>query len=138
MSLFRRRKKKEVIIKYVSAQVLIRNIIYDSMTKNPEAVAQALGLSPVSEEVSEMEHRASETRLDPLHHLLPILESHAEIAGKVAAVNYAMNSDINEEELTDEVLDAMAGMFRYVSLTACLSLLTQLVEMDLIEVGHGE
>lgn len=132
------RRKKETKIKYIAASTLIRNIIYDSLANNPEGVAKLLGLQPVSDEVSEMEDRASEHRISRMAALLPIIEKHSEIAGKVSAASYAISSGIDEEALTEELLSAMAAMFKVVSYSACISCISQLVDLELIEVNDGQ
>jgi len=57
------RKRKLKYVTQVSLPVLIRQVIYDSMLTPPEGIAIAMGLPPISDEVSEMEERASEDRL---------------------------------------------------------------------------
>lgn len=132
-----RKNKRKTTVQFLHPQGLIRNIIYDGMVKEPELVAQMLGLSPLSTEVSEMEDRASEQRLMKLSALLPIIDNHAEIAGKVSAASYAISSESDEDPIPEEVLIAMATMFKYVAFTSAVSCVSALIDLSLIEVTDG-
>jgi len=130
MSFFNRKKKNKLTVTAIPPQVLIRKIIYDSGCSDPEAVAVALGLSPVSEEVAEMEEQASFDRVARIAALLPILEAHAHIAAQVAAASYT--TDLEGVELPEEVLGALVTIFKFVSFASAMTCLSSLVDMNIL------
>lgn len=139
MTWFKRKKPKKSAV-LINPHGLIRNVIYDAMMPDPEHIALAVGLAPLSADVAEMEEEASEKRLNRVAALLPLLENHAVIAGKVTAMNYAISKEFDpiDSELTDEMLEALSSMFGYVSFISTVSFLTQCVDLGLIEVAHGK
>lgn len=133
MSFFNRKKKNNLTITTISPQVLIRKIIYDSGCTDPEAVAVVLGLSPISDEVADMEEQASAERISRIAVLLPIIEAHASIAAQVAAASYATESlDIEDGDLPDETLAALVTLFKFVSFSASMTCLAALVDMNIL------
>jgi len=130
MSFFNRKKNNKITITTISPQVLIRKIIYDSGCSDPESVAALLGLSPISDEVAEMEEQASSERVSRIAALLPIIEAHANIAAQVAAASYT--SDADDTDLPDEVMTALVTIFKFVSFSSALTCLSALVDMNVL------
>jgi len=131
------KKKQPETIRVINSSTLIRNIIYDAMAKNPERIAEVLGLPPVSEDVSEMENEASDKRLAKIDILFPLLHHHADIAASVGAAGYAVSNE-DEDDLTDEILAAMRNMFKQVAWISAVSCISQFLDMGLIEVRNGK
>lgn len=130
---FRRRKDKRSMFNSFSVPALIRQSIYDTMLSPPEAIAVAMGLPPISDEVSEMEERASDERISRLSALLPFIDSHSEITAHIITSAYFLEGeetdDVNLEELQE-----MTKLFRLVSRSATISSLSTLVDLRLIEL----
>jgi hypothetical protein len=126
-----KRKRKLKHITQVSLPVLIRQVIYDSMLTPPEGIAMAMGLPPISDEVSEMEERASEDRLSKFSALIPFIDSHADIAARIATSAYVLED--SEEEIDQEELDSMTRLFRLVSLASSVSCVSTLISLGLVE-----
>jgi hypothetical protein len=122
--------------------VLIRQVIYDSMLEPAELIAESLGLPPISDEVAEMEERASQERLETFSHLLPFIDSHADIAAKIAAAAYVLSDEIDTEEKVNDIdIAEMTKLFRLVSLSAAVSCMSTLINLDLVHskgVKHGK
>lgn len=138
MSFFNRKKNNKITITTISPQVLIRKIIYDSGCTDPEAVALVLGLSPISDEVAEMEEQASTERVSRIAALLPIIEAHASIAAQVAAASYATESlDLEDADLPDETLAALVTLFKFVSFSASMTCLAALVDMNILSERYS-
>jgi hypothetical protein len=97
-----------------------------------EGIAMAMGLPPISDEVSEMEERASEDRLLKFSALLPFIDSHADIAAKIATAAYVLEDD-NMDEVEAEELEGMTRLFRLVSLASSVSCVSTLISLGLIE-----
>ena len=127
-----KRKRKLKTVTQVSLPILIRQVIYDSMLTPTEGIAIAMGLPPISDEVSEMEERASEERLLKFSALLPFIDSHADIAAKIATAAYVLEDD-NMGEVEAEELEGMTRLFRLVSLASSVSCVSTLISLGLIE-----
>jgi hypothetical protein len=127
-----KRKRKLKTVTQVSLPILIRQVIYDSMLTPTEGIAMAMGLPPISDEVSEMEERASEERLLTFSALLPFIDSHADIAAKIATAAYVLEDD-NMDEVEAEELEGMTRLFRLVSLASSVSCVSTLISLGLIE-----
>lgn len=125
------RKRKLKYVTQVSLPVLIRQVIYDSMLTPPEGIAMAMGLPPISDEVSEMEERASEDRLSKFSALIPFIDSHADIAARIAASAYVLEDA--DEDIEQEELDSMTRLFRLVSLASSVSCVSTLISLGLVE-----
>lgn len=127
-----KRKRKLKTVTQVSLPILIRQVIYDSMLTPTEGIAIAMGLPPISDEVSEMEERASEERLYKFSALLPFIDSHADITAKIATAAYVLEDD-NMDEVEAEELEGMTRLFRLVSLASSVSCVSTLISLGLIE-----
>ena len=136
----RKRRNRDKIIEMVSVPlpVLIRQVIYDSLLEPAELIAEALGLPPISDEVSEMEERASQDRIEVFSHILPFIDSHADIAAKIAAAAYALGDIDDGEKLEASDLEDMTKLFRLVSLSAAVSCLSTLISLGLVEITGGD
>jgi hypothetical protein len=140
----RKKKQSEQLSRLLSVPlpVLIRQVIYDSMLEPAEDIAEALGLPPISDEVSEMEERASQDRLQFFSQLLPFIDSHADIAAKIASAAYVFSDEIDTEEKVESIdLEEMTKLFRLVSLSASVSCISTLFSLDLIHLNgakHGK
>jgi len=136
--MFRRKKKvvrERTAIKHIPLPVLIRQVIYDSMLMPAEEIAVAMGLPPISDEVAEMEEAASEERLEKFSFLIPFIDSHADIASKIAISAYMIEEDDMEgvEKYGIEDLENLGKMFRLVALSSSISCISTLFNMGLIE-----
>jgi len=136
--MFRRKKKvvrERTAIKHIPLPVLIRQVIYDSMLMPAEEIAVAMGLPPISDEVAEMEEAASEERLEKFSFLIPFIDSHADIASKIATSAYMIEEDDMEgvEKYGIEDLENLGKMFRLVALSSSISCISTLFNMGLIE-----
>jgi len=144
--IFRRKKKvriEDVQVQQVPLPVLIRQVIYDSMLMPAEDIAYAMGLPPVSEDVAEMEERASQERLERFSSLIPFIDSHADIAAKIAASAYMIEDEEADDgekfELGD--IENLTKLFRLVALSSTLSCVSTLINLGLIQsmaVNDGE
>jgi len=120
----------------VSLPVLIRQVIYDTMLMPTEDIANAMGLPPISDEVADMEEQASEKRLQRFSRLLPLIDSHADIAAKIAVAAYLLEDDEIEEKLVEDT-ETLQRLFRLVALSSSLSCVSTLFNLELIEL-NGE
>jgi hypothetical protein len=137
MGLFSRKKKRRITkLIEIRMPILIRQMIYDSIFDDPEHIAEAMGLPPISQEVSEMEEQASVDRLAQFAALVPFLESHADIAARIATAAYRIESieDTALENFMDEEhLDMILSLFRIVSLSSSVSSIATLMDLGLLE-----
>lgn len=135
MRLWRKKKEasKKVQIKHIPLPILIRQAIYDSMLEPAEGIADALGLPPISDEVSEMEERASQERLESFSSLIPFIDSHSDIASRIAMASYVLDDEGNKSEVSDDEVERLSGLFKLVALSSSMSCVSTLFSLGLIE-----
>jgi hypothetical protein len=137
MGLFNRKKKRRITkIIELRMHILIRQMIYDSIFDDPEHIADSMGLPPISKEVSEMEDRASVERLRAFAALVPFLESHADIAARIAATAYnleTVDDGLLDGILEEEHLETITSLFRLVSLSSSVSAISTLMDLGLLD-----
>jgi hypothetical protein len=131
-----KKKKKKAILNYIPLPILMRQAIYDSMLEPAELIAISMGLPPISDEVSEMEERASQTRLREISALIPFIDAHSDIIAKIATASYVLDEDDDDED--NEVLDKddlakMDSLFKIVALSSSMSCVSSLISLGLIE-----
>jgi hypothetical protein len=135
---FKRRKEKYDIIDHVvnvSMPILIRQVIYDSIFDSADEISTMMGLEPISDEVSEMEIRASEERISQFSALLPFIDSHAEIAAQIACAAYSIEAGLvdNPSPGSEEALEELTRLFKLVSMSASVSCISTLMNLGLLE-----
>jgi len=133
MRLFKRKKKKDKGMQ-VPLSALIRQVIYDTMLMPPEEIAMSMGLPPISDEVSEMEERASQSRLSRMGRLLPFIDSHADLVAKISTAAYLLES--TEEEVSalgNKEAEQLHDLFRLVALSSAISCVSTLFSLGLID-----
>ena len=135
--IFRRKKKAmKVEIKHIPLPILIRQAIYDTMLEPAEGIADAMGLPPISDEVADMEADASQERLERFANLLPFIDSHSDIASRIAAAAYALdddNDDTNVFNLSEDDYEKIYSLFKIVALSSSISCVSTLFNLNLIE-----
>jgi len=142
--MFGRKKKNRVVFednlnKHIPLPVLIRQVIYDSMLMPAEEIAEAMGLPPISDEVAEMEERASQERLERFAGLIPFIDSHSDICSKIALAAYMIEEhDAPPEEKFDlNDIESLSKMFRLVALSSTISCLSTLFSLELLAEQGG-
>lgn len=132
-----RRKKYKVVdhVVNVSMPILIRQVIYDSIFESSEKIASMMGLAPISDEVSEMEERASLERIAQFSALLPFIDAHSDISAQVACSAYAIEADLvnNSVPGSEEALEELTRLFKLVSMSASVSCISTLMNLGLLE-----
>jgi hypothetical protein len=140
--MFGRKKKNKVRVSIsdsdkvlsVSLPILMRQVIYDTMLMPAEDIANAMGLPPISDEVADMEEQASEKRLQRFSRLLPLIDSHADIASKIAVAAYLLEDNQIEENFMEDA-ETLQRLFRLVALSSSLSCVSTLFNLELIELN---
>jgi hypothetical protein len=112
------------------------------MLEPAEGIAEAMGLPPISDEVADMEADASQERLERIATLLPFIDSHSDMASRIAAAAYALDDDVDVENilnLTEEDYEKIYSLFKIVAMSSSISCVSTLVNLGLIEskVGNG-
>lgn len=131
---WKRKKKKPHRLNHIPLPILIRQAIYDSMLEPAEAIAVSMGLPPVSEEVSEMEERASQERLNSFSALIPFIDSHSDILSRIAVSSYILDEDGDDDGSLDlDEVQKMGSLFKVVALAASMSCVSGLLNLGLIE-----
>lgn len=142
--IFKRKKKRtSVEVKHIPLPILIRQTIYDTMLEPAEGIAEAMGLPPISDEVADMEADASQERLESIARLLPFIESHSDIASRIAAAAYALDDDMDVQNilnLSEEDYEKIYSLFKIVAMSSSISCISTLVNLGLVEstVSYGK
>ena len=139
--MFNRKKKKKksrVEIKHVPLPILMRQAIYDSMLEPAEGIAEALGLPPISDEVSEMEERESQKRLERFASLIPFIDSHSDLASRITAAAYLLDDDDDDQDLDvlklgADVEEKLVDLFKLVAISSSVSCISTLFNLGLLE-----
>jgi hypothetical protein len=134
--IFRRKKKiKKVQVNHIPLPILIRQAIYDTMLEPAEGIADVMGLPPISDEVADMEADASQERLERFANLIPFIDSHSDIASRIAAAAYAFDDsdDTNVFNISDDDYDKIYDLFKIVALSSSISCVSTLFNLNLIE-----
>jgi hypothetical protein len=137
MGLFKKKKKITKILN-ISMPTLIREAIFDSIFDDVAALSASMGLPPISDEVADMEEQASQKRLERFSNLLPLIEAHADIAARIAASAYELEmlgEHPESKPLIEEDLIHIIELFKIVSLSSSISVISTLINLDLLETG---
>lgn len=137
--IFKRKKKPQrTRVKHIPLPILIRQAIYDTMLEPAEGIANALGLPPISDEVSDMEEQASQKRLERFASLLPFIDSHSDMAARISIAAYVLDdNDVEALDINDESLDKMTALFKIVALSSSISCISTLFDLGLLESKAG-
>jgi hypothetical protein len=135
--IFKRKKKAKVVkVNHIPLPILIRQAIYDTMLEPAEGIADVMGLPPISDEVADMEADASQERLERFANLIPFIDSHSDIASRIAAAAYALdddNDDTNVFNLHEDDYEKIYSLFKIVALSSSISCISTLFNLNLIE-----
>ena len=133
---FKRKRKSDIITKVINVPmpILIRQAIYDSIYHESEDISFAMGISPVSDEVAEMERPASEKRIDKFAGLLPFIESHADISARVSATAYLLQAEKYDDAFEDpENFEELVNLFKAICLSGTVACISKFIDLGLIE-----
>jgi hypothetical protein len=135
--IFKRKKKTKVVkVNHIPLPILIRQAIYDTMLEPAEGIADVMGLPPISDEVADMEADASQERLERFANLIPFIDSHSDIASRIAAAAYALdddNDDTNVFNIHEDDYEKIYSLFKIVALSSSISCISTLFNLNLIE-----
>jgi hypothetical protein len=132
---FKRKEKQDTFeVVNVPFPILIRQVIYDSVFEASEEIANMMGLPPISDEVSEMESRASQHRIDKFAPLLPIIDTHADISAQIASFAYIVESKREDKTFVvdEEGIEELRKLFKLISLSAAVSCISSLMNLKLL------
>jgi len=135
MWFFKRKKKEpELSVINIPLPVLIRQVVYDSAFESTEEIANLIGLPPISEEVHEMEERASDLRLQRFVSLMPIIDTHADISAEIASFAYVIESKREDGSFSidEEALSELKKLFKIISISSAVSCISSLMDLRLL------
>jgi len=123
----------------VSVATLLRWYFYDASIEDPNYVAKAVGMLPVSEEGKQTELQGSEDRLSEIMGLLPFIEAMADINSQaMAAVQFERmreaGIDLDSEDLHSEY-HKIEDIYKMISMSGIISTLSSGVELGLIDIN---
>lgn len=113
--------------------VVHRQALFD-VAQNGKDIAEFVGLPPISEEVADMERRASHDRLHRVSGLFPGVSDHAAFLAAVFVRVQQAAAEENGVEAPEgawhAAYDAMTSMIT----TACMSMMSLYVDMGLVHL----
>lgn len=132
---FKRRKRYSIVNQVINVPmpILIRQVVYDSAFDFPDEIANKMGLPPVSEEVDDMERKASAERIAKFSALLPFIDAQSDIAAQVAATAYLIESDAPTELEEPDNLAELSKLFKLISVSSSVSCISTLMNLGLLE-----
>jgi hypothetical protein len=133
---FRRRRKTRLMERTINVPlpILIRQVVYDSIFDSSQDISNLMGLPPVSDEVHEMEQRASDDRIARFSGLIPFIDAHADISAQVSTYAYLLEADKDRKEFADEeALEELTKLFKLISMSASMSCISTLMDLGLLD-----
>jgi hypothetical protein len=133
---FRRRRKTRLMERTINVPlpILIRQVVYDSIFDSSQDISNLMGLPPVSDEVHEMEQRASDDRISRFSGLIPFIDAHADISAQVSTYAYLLEADKDRKEFADEeALEELTKLFKLISMSASMSCISTLMDLGLLD-----
>lgn len=123
---------------------LFRWYCYDLKVENPNRIAEAYGLTPISDEGEQMEKKDSLMRTIKLMPYLPFLETMSEINAMVIAESQNQglmellkdSADTSEEEL-EELMDKIINIYKALTMSGLIAAFSSALELGLVsnEIG---
>ena len=130
----RKRKRERTEVKHIPLPILIRQAIYDTMLEPSEGIAEAMGLPPISDEVAEMEVADSQKRLERFSKLFPFIDSHSDMAARIAAAAYSFEDEDDQlGSLGDIDIEKITSLFKVVAISSSISCISTLFNLGLLE-----
>lgn len=127
----RRDRAPKNVVHQIPLKAFIRQMVYDSLLDEPERIAAQMGLPPISDDVQEMEHEASEARLTEIQALIPLLDAHSDVAAQMCKAAFKMHKA--GEDLSESELASYQALFKLVSFASTLSAVSTLVEIGALQ-----
>ena len=127
----------EIVTNDIPFSTVFRWYLYDvDITDNVSELADALGLSPISEEGETKELEDSEARLEAITPLMPFLYNMAEISASVMSAIHAQElvdgeNDIDAEDL--EMLSETHTVYKAVALSTLVGTFSTALELGIVE-----
>jgi hypothetical protein len=112
----------------------IRGLILDSQIQHAHELSEILGCSVISDEVQEREEEESDKRIEKISYLVPLLFAQVHLLSEGAIEYQKENLPDELEDIPDEVWRESRKMMEQVSLAALMGSVSQLVDMELLEI----
>lgn len=126
-------KKKRNTYKHpIDIDAHIRELLFDCQFPEANQIAILLGSPSISDEIIEKEEEESDRRVEPLNHLFPILDSYATLVAEGVVALQKLDPDVND--LPERFWNITTRLLKMVSFSVLVGTLSQLNEMNLIEV----
>jgi len=125
----------EITSKEVPVSTIARWYLYDTELEEPNKIAQALGLTPVSDEGDETERKDSNIRLDrlePFMNFINILSDINSSAMVAIQQKHLLEDHPEREEALEEEKEMMLSLYKQVSFVAIFAALSSGLELGII------
>jgi hypothetical protein len=128
------KKKPQKSVQSVNVENHIREFLFDCQIPEANVIALALGSPHISRELIEKEETESDRRVAPIEPLFPLLEAYATLISE--GVIAAQKNDADVESVPESFWLLTRKLLEMVSLNILVGTLSQLNEMDFIEVHN--
>jgi hypothetical protein len=111
-----------------------RELLFDSQMRNPLAIADALGLPPISDELADKEFEESEKRIAKVDWLIPIFGAISHLLSS-AYISQSMIASEGDEEIPDEFWELLHNRLETFGVSVLLTTISTLQDTGIIDVG---
>jgi len=127
----------------VPLSTLFRWYCYDLKVDNPNKIAEAVGLTPISNEGEEMERRDSDLRVLRVLPYMNFFNTIADInsialsESQISVFDSVIDSAGASKEDLDEMMDRITEIYKLISMSALVSGFSAAFALDLISNQNG-
>ena len=130
MRFFKRKPKKSTYIQ-VPLKHFAQQVAFDTRLMSVQEINSVLDFPPMSDEVADMEHEASDDRLSKISPMHPVLVFHSALIGDLSARTHAY---VVNENMSEEEMEELRLVYAAVAMSATSSLLSVLYSYELIDI----
>jgi hypothetical protein len=130
MRFFKRKQEKSTRIE-IPLKEFAQQAAFDTRLMSVQEINSLLEFPPMSDEVADMEHDASEDRLSRLEPMHSMLVFHSALIGDLSAKTHAY---VTNEDLSEEEMGELRLVYSAVALSATSSLLSVLYSYGLVDI----
>jgi len=128
----------EVVETEVPLTTILRWYLYDTSFEEQNAIAELVGLTPISEEGEAKELEDSEIRLQNINTILPYLDAMSDISSKfMTTMHLRQTEELRAEsgdDLSEEDIEAMMSIYKNVAFAALVGTFSIGLNLGLIQL----
>jgi len=130
--MFKKKTRKRPALTMADMSKRTRGFILDSQIQNAHEISYLLGCSVVSDEVAEHEEQESDTRVERVSFLIPLLFAYAKTLAEGTTTFQQKNLPEELQGVADEVWLQSKKMMEEFAFSALVGAVSQLIDMGLL------